>query len=87
VRTGLSKVLPVPGEIFTMDVERTWVFGHTRFAKGLITASVESVLGLQFFRDCEDAQHEVVVDSHPVSTQALQHGPDGRQVACTLRFQ
>ncbi len=39
VRTGLSKVRPVPGEIFTLQVERTWVFGHTRYAKGLVRAS------------------------------------------------
>jgi hypothetical protein len=39
VRTGLSKVRPVPGEIFTIDIERTWIFGHTRYAKGLVTNS------------------------------------------------
>lgn len=39
VRTGLSKVRPVPGEIFTLEVERTWVFGHTDYAKGLVTGS------------------------------------------------
>lgn len=37
VRTGLSKVRPVPAEVFTLEVERTWVFGHTRYAKGLVT--------------------------------------------------
>ncbi len=39
VRTGLSRVRPVPGEIFTLQVERTWVFGHTRYAKGLVAES------------------------------------------------
>lgn len=39
VRTGLSKVRPVPGEVFTLQVERTWVFGHTRYAKGIVTGS------------------------------------------------
>lgn len=37
VRTGLSKLRPVPGEIFTLEVERAWVFGRTRYAKGLVT--------------------------------------------------
>ncbi|MCB1058340.1 MAG: hypothetical protein KDD11_22800 [Acidobacteria bacterium] len=39
VRTGISEVRPVSGEIFTLEVERTWVFGSTRYAKGLITDS------------------------------------------------
>lgn len=39
VRTGRSKILPVPGEIFTVEVERSWVFGHTPYVKGLITDS------------------------------------------------
>lgn len=37
VRTGMSRVRPVPGEIFGVEVERSWVFGHTRYVKGLIT--------------------------------------------------
>jgi len=39
VRTGRSRVQPVPAEVFTLEVECTWVFGHTRYAKGLVTAS------------------------------------------------
>lgn len=37
VRTGMSEVRPVPGEIFTVEVKRSWVFGHTRYVKGLVT--------------------------------------------------
>jgi hypothetical protein len=49
VRTGLWEIRPVPGELFTMEVERSWVFGRTRHAKGLITASRLDVsrLGLE----------------------------------------
>jgi tetratricopeptide (TPR) repeat protein len=36
VRPGISEVLPVPGEIFGLEVEHAWVFGHTRYAKGRI---------------------------------------------------
>ena len=39
VRTGLSQVRPVAAEIFTLEVERSWVFGHTRHLKGLITGT------------------------------------------------
>jgi len=34
VRVGVSEVRPVPGEIFTVEVERPWVFGHTVYLKG-----------------------------------------------------
>jgi hypothetical protein len=37
VRTGMSEVRPVPGEIFVVEVERSWVFGHTRYVKGVVT--------------------------------------------------
>jgi len=46
VRTGRSKVMPVPGEVFTLDVERSWVFGHTDYAKGTITGTVLDPLRL-----------------------------------------
>jgi hypothetical protein len=47
VRTGLSKVLPVPAEVFTLEVERAWVFGHTRYAKGLVTHTRLELLRLE----------------------------------------
>lgn len=47
VRTGISEVRPVSGEVFTLKVERTWVFGSTRYAKGLITDSRLKVDQLQ----------------------------------------
>jgi len=47
VRTGISPVRPVPGEIFTLEIERTWVFGHTRYAKGLITECRLEIPGLE----------------------------------------
>ncbi len=36
VRTGMSKIWPVPGEIFTVEVERSWLFGHRSYVKGLV---------------------------------------------------
>lgn len=39
VRTGMSTVRPVSGEIFALEIERSWIFGHTRYVKGLVTAS------------------------------------------------
>jgi len=39
VRTGDRRVRPVPAEIFTVEVERSWVFGHTRYVKGSVTES------------------------------------------------
>jgi len=39
VRTGDRRVRPVPAEIFTVEVERSWVFGHTRYVKGTVTES------------------------------------------------
>ena len=39
VRVGVSEVRPVPGEIFTIEVERSWVFGHTVYLKGRIVES------------------------------------------------
>jgi tetratricopeptide (TPR) repeat protein len=37
VRTGLSRIRPIAAEIFTIEAERSWVFGQTRHLKGLIT--------------------------------------------------
>ncbi|MDZ7801979.1 MAG: hypothetical protein U5K81_14465 [Trueperaceae bacterium] len=37
IRTGISRELPVPGEWFTLNVEKTWRFGHTPYAKGEVT--------------------------------------------------
>lgn len=34
VRTGISRVLPVAGEWFEVDVEKVWRFGSTDFASG-----------------------------------------------------
>lgn len=39
VRTGRSRIRPVAAEIFTLEVERSWIFGHTRHLKGLVTAT------------------------------------------------
>ena len=39
VRSGRSKVLPVEGEIFTLKVTKTWIFGHTQYASGTIHAT------------------------------------------------
>ena len=39
VRTGRSKVLPVEGELFSIEVEKSWIFGSTRYVKGHITAA------------------------------------------------
>ena len=36
VRPGHSELLPVPGEIFTVEVERSWVFGYTAYVKGTV---------------------------------------------------
>ncbi|MEE8525028.1 MAG: hypothetical protein V3T72_13920, partial [Thermoanaerobaculia bacterium] len=38
-RTGRAKVLPVEGELFTIEVARSWIFGHTRYVKGTITSA------------------------------------------------
>lgn len=37
VRTGISKVRPVPAEMCTVEVKRSWVFGGTPYLKGEIT--------------------------------------------------
>lgn len=34
IRTGISRVLPVPGEWFELEVENAWRFGSTDFASG-----------------------------------------------------
>lgn len=47
VRTGISKVMPVPGEIFTLEVERSWRFGHTDYAKGRIVGTVLDISRLE----------------------------------------
>lgn len=39
VRTGISKVLPIAGEIFTLEVTKAWIFGHTQYVKGEVTAT------------------------------------------------
>jgi len=56
VRVGMSKVRPVSGEIFSVEVEHSWIFGHTVYVKGRIIESrldlprlALSPLGLQ---DC-----------------------------------
>lgn len=84
VRTGLSKVRPVPGELFMLQVERTWVFGHTRYAKGLITATRLDVpalrlqpLGLQDcgFWDPEDETELFELNAHPIYKEIRAAGP------------
>ena len=75
VRTGLSRVRPVVGELFTLEVERTWVFGHTRHAKGLVTGSCLDVarldlqpLGLRTWNlwDPEEEDELFEEQSHPI---------------------
>ena len=39
VRTGISKVRPVEGEFFSVEVEKSGIFGSTRYVKGKITAA------------------------------------------------
>lgn len=39
VRTGRSKVRPVEGEFFSVEVEKSWIFGSTQYVKGKITAA------------------------------------------------
>jgi tetratricopeptide (TPR) repeat protein len=87
VRTGLSKAQPVPGEIFTIEIERTWVFGHTRYAKGLITGSRLDVprldlepLDLQTW-DLWDPVEEAWLfeeQSHPIYEEIRAAGPRPR---------
>lgn len=87
VRTGLSKVRPVPGEIFTLQVERTWVFGHTRYAKGLVRASRLDVLrldleplGLQTWDLWDPAEETWLFEeqSHPIYEEIRAAGPRPR---------
>ncbi len=37
VRTGISPVLPVTGEVFTVEVAKSWVFGNTPYLSGTVT--------------------------------------------------
>ncbi|MCB1033081.1 MAG: tetratricopeptide repeat protein [Acidobacteria bacterium] len=39
IRQGISEFLPVEGEIFTVEVERAWVFGRTQYVTGHIPSS------------------------------------------------
>lgn len=39
VRSPRPRVHPVPGEIFTLPVEHSWVFGHTPYVRGNVTAT------------------------------------------------
>jgi len=39
VRTRPPRLRPVPAEIFTVEVERSWIFGHTRYVSGTVTES------------------------------------------------
>jgi hypothetical protein len=84
VRTGISQVRPVPGELFTLEVERTWVFGHTRYAKGLVTAARLDVpslglepLGLTDYglRDPEEESWLFEEGGHPVYEEMRAAGP------------
>lgn len=43
VRCPRPRVHPVPGEIFTLPVEHSWVFGHTVYVRGDVTATTLDV--------------------------------------------
>jgi hypothetical protein len=84
VRTGLSEILPVPGEIFRVEVERSWVFGHTAYVKGLIAESRLDVvrlelppLGLQDhgMRDPEEEAWLYEEDPSPLYDEIRAAGP------------
>lgn len=84
VRTGLSRVRPVPGEIFTLEIERSWVFGHTRHVKGRITGSRLDVarlelrpLGLreEWLWDPEEEAWLFEEADHPVYEEIRSAGP------------
>lgn len=84
VRTGLSRVRPVPGELFRMEVERSWVFGRTRHAKGLITASRLDVSRLDLERlgltawnlwNAEEETELFEEPDHPIYEEIRAAGP------------
>lgn len=39
VRQGYSALVPVEGELFTIEIAKSWVFGHTLYVSGAITSA------------------------------------------------
>lgn len=83
VRTGLSRDLPVEGELFRVEVAKSWVFGRTAYVSGEITACWLDLERLQlpplevFCRDDEAMiEAEWVEDLQPeIAAEILRAGP------------